>query len=113
MAHGGGYMQQRMPGYPMANAAAPPVMAPAVDPNNDITCWSEHETADKRKYWYNKAIGTSTYDKPFCMKTPEERSIPPCPWKEYTAADGKKYYSDSKESRWVLLYLGRYFQAGT
>ena len=102
---GGGYMPRMgpMPGYPAPSVAA--AMAPAVDPNNDITCWSEHETADKRKYWYNKVTGASTYDKPFCLKTPEERSIPPCPWKEYTSADGKKYYSDGKESKLVLVLV--------
>ena len=34
------------------------------------------------------------------LKTPEERSIPPCKWKEYSAADGKKYYSDGTTSLW-------------
>lgn len=38
----------------------------ALDPNNDVSCWSEHinETED-RKYWYNKATMVSTYEKPF------------------------------------------------
>lgn len=78
-----------------------PALAPVSvgDPNNEVSSWSEHEAEDKRKYWYNRVTGTSTYDKPFCLKTPEERSIPPCKWKEYTASDGKKYYSDGKESR--------------
>ena len=79
-------------------------MAPVAigDPNNEVSSWSEHEAEDKRKYWYNRVNGTSTYDKPFCLKTPEERSIPPCKWKEYTATDGKKYYSDGKESSWAV-----------
>lgn len=84
-----------LPG-PVPAAAAPAVVG---DPNNDVASWSEHDAEDKRKYWYNRVTGTSTYDKPFCLKTPEERSIPPCKWKEYTASDGKKYYSDGKESR--------------
>ena len=77
----------------------PPVLG---DPMNDMSSWSEHESDDKRKYWYNRVNGTSTYDKPFCLKTPEERSIPHCKWKEYTSADDKKYYSDGKESRYFL-----------
>lgn len=80
----------------------PPRGVPAAvvgDPINDVQSWSEHDAEDKRKYWYNRVTGTSTYDKPACLKTPEERSIPPCKWKEYTSADGKKYYSDGKESR--------------
>ena len=81
----------------------PPVVVG--DPMNDMASWSEHEAEDKRKYWYNRVNGTSTYDKPFCLKTPEERSIPSCKWKEYTSADDKKYYSDGKESRSDLIFL--------
>jgi hypothetical protein len=81
----------------------PPGAAPAaIDPNNDVTCWAEHESDAGLKYWYNRVTLVSTYDKPFCLKTPEERSIPPCAWKEYTAADDKKYYSNGKESTYVM-----------
>jgi hypothetical protein len=83
--------------YGAASNLIPPVVVG--DPMNDMASWSEHEAEDKRKYWYNRVNGTSTYDKPFCLKTPEERSIPHCKWKEYTSADDKKYYSDGKESR--------------
>lgn len=92
-------------GLPLALPRGPvPAVTPVVigDPNNEVSSWSEHEAEDKRKYWYNRVNGTSTYDKPFCLKTPEERSIPPCKWKEYTATDGKKYYSDGKESSWAV-----------
>ena len=92
-------------GMPLALPRGPaPAPAPVAvgDPNNEVSSWSEHVAEDKRKYWYNRVNGTSTYDKPFCLKTPEERSIPPCKWKEYTAADGKKYYSDGKESSWTM-----------
>lgn len=78
-----------------ANPIAPP---PVVgDPNNNVQCWSEHVTEDGRRYWHNRVSLVSTYDKPFCLKSPEERSIPPCEWKEYSK-DGKKYYSNGKES---------------
>ena len=85
-----------LPGRALSNASAN--SNAVVDPNNDITCWSEHTSEEGRKYWYNSVTFISTYEKPFCLKTPEERSIPPCPWKEYYA-DGKVYYSDGKESR--------------
>lgn len=92
---------QMHPPMGLPYGAAPNLIPPVVvgDPMNDMASWSEHEADDKRKYWYNRVNGTSTYDKPFCLKTPEERSIPYCKWKEYTAADDKKYYSDGKESR--------------
>jgi hypothetical protein len=101
----GAYPQPIGRGMPLALPRGPsPAPAPVAvgDPNNEVSSWSEHVAEDKRKYWYNRVNGTSTYDKPFCLKTPEERSIPPCKWKEYTAADGKKYYSDGKESSWTM-----------
>jgi hypothetical protein len=69
------------------------------DPNNDVTCWSEYKDTHGRRYWHNIATMQSTYDKPFCLKTPEERSIPPCPWKEYVTPEGKFYYSNGTDSR--------------
>ncbi len=86
-----------LPGRPLAAAAAV-TSSSGLDPNNDITCWSEHTSEEGRKYWYNSVTYVSTYEKPFCLKTPEERSIPPCPWKEYAAEGGKTYYSNGKES---------------
>ena len=94
MPHGG--ITQSSNGNAIANA---------IDPNNDVTNWSLHETDDKRKYWFNKVTGTSTYEKPFCLKTPEERAIPPCSWKEYSTPDGRRYYNNGKESRYNLLVL--------
>ena len=73
----------------------------AIDPNNDVSAWSEHQMDDGRIYWFNRLLGTSTFDKPFVLKTPEERSIPPCEWKEYLTTEGKKYYSNGKESLWT------------
>lgn len=92
----------RPPLHGMASAPvqpkAPPPPTVIGDPNNDVSCWAEHESEAGKKYWYNRVSLVSTYDKPFCLKTPEERSIPACEWKEYAAADGKKYYSNGKES---------------
>ena len=77
------------------------------DPNNDASLWKEHlNDVDDRKYWFNRVTMISTYEKPFCLKTPEERSIPPCVWKEYTTSTTnesgvvtkKKYYSNGTES---------------
>ncbi len=71
-----------------------------IDPNNDVSSWSEHKTEDGRRYWYNNITKISTYDKPNCLKTPEERSIPACEWKEFTSNDGsnRKYYNNGIES---------------
>jgi hypothetical protein len=95
----------RLPVLPLAGRPLPAPNGNAnnsngLDPNNDISCWTEHVSEDGRKYWYNSVTFISTYEKPFCLKTPEERSIPPCTWKEYTA-DGKVYYSNGKESTLV------------
>ena len=81
-------------------AAATSTQERSIDPSNDVSNWSEHVTNDGRRYWYNKAIAQSTFEKPLVLKTPEERSIPPCKWKEYSSSDGKKYYSDGTTSLW-------------
>lgn len=74
------------------------------DSNNDASAWSEHLTEqDQRKYWFNKVTQKSTFDKPECLKTPEERSIPPCPWKEYATPEGKKYYHNGIDTVYVVL----------
>lgn len=54
----------------------------------------------------------STYDKPFCLKSPEERAVPPCAWKEYFS-DGKPYYSDGKQSSWTMPEEYRDWKAKT
>lgn len=68
------------------------------DPNNDASLWAEHSAPSGQKYWYNSVSLVSTYEKPFCLKTPEERSLPTCEWKEYAIGDGRVYYSNGKES---------------
>jgi hypothetical protein len=94
---------QGFPPHMHMHHTAPPQQQPPQqtlnDPTNDVKSWSEHvNEADKRVYWHNKITKKSTYEKPECLKCPEERSIPACRWKEY-AKDGKKYYSDGTESR--------------
>jgi hypothetical protein len=48
----------------------------------------------------------STYDRPQCLPPlagegpGASPSLPTCVWKEYTAKDGTKYYSDGKTSLW-------------
>ena len=82
-------------------STGPPQLA--MDPNNDVKAWSEHTGTDGRIYWFNKITAASTYEKPFCLKTPEERAIPPCPWKEYVTPEGKKYYGNGTDSVYVLI----------
>ena len=97
-----------MPVMPMSIPLPTPAPVPSgvSDPNNDASLWKEHvNELDDRKYWFNRVTLVSTYEKPFCLKTPEERSIPPCVWKEYTTTTTengvtvkKKYYSNGTES---------------
>jgi hypothetical protein len=92
-----------MPGSDPNLMSASNVAAPtqrATDPINDVQCWAEHKSEHGRRYWYNVVTQQSTYDKPFCLKTPEERAIPPCIWKEYVSAEGKIYYNNGTESKW-------------
>ena len=114
-AAAGNFIPPVLSGGFIPTAAPYPVAPPAMvsDPNNEKANWSMHVAQDGRKYWYNKVTyvsphfylmylifvfrEVSTYDKPFCLKTPEERAIPPCKWKEYST-DGRKYYSDGVSS---------------
>jgi hypothetical protein len=90
-------------------AATPAAAAVRVgDPTNDAACWSEHTPVlgpaggCTNRYWYNMVTGISTYDKPLCLKTPEERAVANCPWKEYLSAEGKLYYSNGTDSRYAV-----------
>ncbi|KAI8854713.1 hypothetical protein BC829DRAFT_379470 [Chytridium lagenaria] len=67
--------------------------------------WTAHGTPDGKTYYHNKATNQTTWEKPDELKTPLERAIDACPWKEYTASDtGKKYYSNAltKETVWEI-----------
>lgn len=92
----------RMPFLPPPRASGGGNNERATDPANDASCWAEHKSEHGRRYWYNVVTQTSTYDKPLCLKTPEERAIPPCPWKEYANSDGKVYYSNGTDSKWDM-----------
>ena len=93
---------------PMGNRGGPapapprPAALPVLDPKNDVSLWSEHLAPDGRKYWFNRGNNESTFKKPICLKTPEERAIPDCAWTEFSSADGRKYYSDGKATVWEM-----------
>lgn len=66
--------------------------------------WSEHTSPDGRTYFYNNDTKQSSWSKPDELKTPAERLMSKCPWKEHKQADtGKVYFynSDTKESTWT------------
>jgi len=63
--------------------------------------WKEFKDPSGRPYYHNKNRRITTYDKPDCLKSFAERTLPPCKWKEYPTNDGKKYYSDGEKSVWT------------
>ena len=88
---------------PIAPRAIPSNKDTAIDPSNDASLWSEHQApGGGRSFWFNRTTRVSTYDKPLCLMTPEERSLPPCKWKEYPGEGGKVYYSDGTTSTWQM-----------
>ncbi|KAJ3283019.1 PRP40 pre-mRNA processing factor 40, partial [Blyttiomyces sp. JEL0837] len=66
--------------------------------------WTAHTQADGKVYYFNTATGQSTWEKPDELKTPLEKALSSCPWKEYKTDAGKKYYSHSgtKETVWEM-----------
>ncbi|KAJ3357231.1 hypothetical protein HDU83_008044 [Entophlyctis luteolus] len=66
--------------------------------------WIAHTKPDGKVYYYNKVTQQSTWDKPDDLKTPLEKALSACPWKEYKTEDGRKYYSNSvtKETVWKV-----------
>ena len=60
--------------------------------------WTEHKAPDGRVYYYHKARGVSTYDKPAEMKSAAELAAAKAAasWKEYTTPAGKKYYFNTE-----------------
>ncbi|KAL5705076.1 hypothetical protein ACHQM5_023422 [Ranunculus cassubicifolius] len=68
------------------------------------TDWIEHTSADGRRYYYNKRIRQSSWEKPLELMTPVERADATTNWKEITSPDGKKYYYNkvTKTSKWLI-----------
>ncbi|KAJ3034790.1 hypothetical protein HDV00_004652 [Rhizophlyctis rosea] len=48
--------------------------------------------SDGKIYYYNTVTNQSTWDKPDELKSPAEKALAACVWKEATAGDGRKYY---------------------
>lgn len=65
--------------------------------------WTEHKHNDGRCYYYNKVTKQSSWDKPECLKTAEEKGNTTV-WKEYKTADGRTYYYNpiTKQSVWEM-----------
>lgn len=53
--------------------------------------WTEHKTPDGKAYYYHKASGRTTWEKPDGLKT-EPGAAPATVWKEHKAASGKAYF---------------------
>lgn len=76
----------------------PPLSIPPKAP-----LWTTHEDPNGRKYYYNVLTKQSSWEKPDELKTPLERALAKCQWKEYTT-NGKKYYynEETKVSSWEM-----------
>jgi len=73
------------------------------DPANDPKAWTEHVHTDGRRYYYNKQTKASSWDKPECLKSQEEK-MNTTSWKEYKTADGRDYFYNpvTKQSVWEM-----------
>jgi len=83
--------------------------------------WNEARNADGRVYYYNTQTKATQWTKPLELMSPAEvsalweklsisatndiqRALANQPWKEYTAAGGRKYWynTESKQSSWEM-----------
>lgn len=49
--------------------------------------WSKHTSPDGRTYYYNTETKQSSWSKPDELKTPSEKLLSQCPWKEHKQAE--------------------------
>lgn len=65
--------------------------------------WTEHTHNDGRRYYYNKATKASSWDKPECLKSDQEKANTTS-WKEYKTAEGRDYFFNpvTKQSVWEM-----------
>lgn len=82
--------------------------------------WQEARNTDGRIYYYNVQTKATQWTKPFELMTPAEvsiffsriyqllivlqRALANQPWKEYTAAGGRKYWynTETRQSTWEM-----------
>merc|ERR1711879_193063 len=69
----------------------------------EANSWTEHTHSDGRRYYYNRVTKQSSWDKPDCLKSAEEK-LNTTNWKEYKTADGRDYYYNpvTKQSVWDM-----------
>ncbi len=74
------------------------ISIPKINANLDVE-WTEHKTADGKRFFYNHKTKESTWEKPDTLKTAEELQ---CDWSEYFNKEGRAYYynSKTKKSQW-------------
>ncbi|CAN8258741.1 unnamed protein product [Cochlearia groenlandica] len=68
------------------------------------TDWVEHNSADGKRYFFNKRTKQSTWEKPVELMTIFERADAKTDWKEHSSPDGRKYYYNkvTKQSTWTM-----------
>ena len=65
--------------------------------------WTEHKAPDGRCYYYNAATKQSSWEKPEDLKTPAEKVLAACPWKEYKSETGKVINDSVKSNDYISL----------
>jgi len=68
-----------------------------------VNLWTEHTHSDGRRYYYNRTTKQSSWDKPECLKSADEK-LNTTNWKEYKTADGRDYFYNpvTKQSVWEM-----------
>ncbi|KAK1271481.1 Pre-mRNA-processing protein 40A [Acorus gramineus] len=100
-----------------SNASTLPVLtSQSISTQVSHSDWQEHTSDDGKRYYYNKKTRQSSWEKPVELMTPIEhsgefwlgkvkkRADASTVWKEFTTAEGRKYYYNklTKQSKWVI-----------
>ncbi|BES92767.1 FF domain [Nesidiocoris tenuis] len=73
--------------------------------NSKKSEWTEHKSPDDgRTYYYNSITKKSVWEKPDELKSPAEKLLSNCPWKEHKSENGRIFYYnvDTKLSQWTI-----------
>ena len=96
----------------MAQMAMSQNSAASTKKKKKASLWTEHTSPDGRTYYYHSETKQSSWSKPDELKTPSERLLSKCPWKEHKHAEtGTVIFHSILFISFILVHLTFLFQS--